>query len=108
MCALDCLSQEENRKCCTDYSGLVKFFLNSELSSRVCFTFLHFLTSLFRILIYECSRELINVTGSENDTNKHGVASFSKERNTKLGAGSVSLLFSRLTSPEQTGLKCSV
>lgn len=33
---------------------------------------------------------------------------FSKERNPKLGAGSVSLLFSRLTSPEQAGLKCSV
>lgn len=104
ICTLNCLSQEESRKCCIDY----KSFLTVSWALEFASIFLQFLTSLFRILIYKCRRELSNVTRSENDTDKHSVVSFSKERNPNLRAGSVWLLFSRLTSLEQAGLKCSV
>lgn len=67
MCTLNCLSQGESRKCCIDY----KFFLTVSGALGFASLFLHFLTSLFKILIYECRRELTNVTGSENDTNKY-------------------------------------
>lgn len=66
MCTLNCLSQGESRKCCIDD----KFFLTVSGALGFASLFLHFLMSLFRILIYECRRELTNVTGSENDIDR--------------------------------------
>lgn len=88
--------------------GLVKFFLTVSWALGFASLFLHFLT-------FYLGFSFTNVTFTNDQCPRlrewyqnYSVVSFSKEKNAKLGAGSVSLLFSRLTSPEQAGLKCSV